>query len=154
MELITDRCFIRNLNMKDSNDLYEVLSDESVMKFIEPVFDMEKTNTFIQTAGLCEPPLVYAIVWKRTGKVIGHAIFHPYEQCDYEIGWILNRDYWGIGIADEVTRELIKYARYLGVASCIIECDTEQMASKHIALKYGFVYEGKVDTLERYRLVL
>ena len=66
----------------------------------------------------------------------------------------MNRDYWGIGIADEVTRELIKYARYLGVVSCIIECDTEQMASKHIALKYGFVYEGKVDTLERYRLVL
>ena len=154
MELITERCLIRNLNMEDADDLYTVLSDERVMTYIESVFDMERTQIFIQTAGMCEPPSVYAIVWKRTGKVIGHAIFHPYEQSDYEIGWILNRDYWGIGIADEVTKELIKYARYLGVDSCIIECDAEQTASKHIAIKNGFAYEGESDNLELYRLEL
>lgn len=66
---------------------------------------------------MCKPPLVYAIVWKITGKVIGHVIFHPYEKNDYEIGWILNKDYWGMGIADEVTKELIKHAKQLGAES-------------------------------------
>ncbi len=154
MELITERCLIRNLNIDDTDELYQVLSDADVMRYIEPVFDMKKTKEFIQSAGMCEPPLVYAIVWKQSVNVIGHAIFHIYEQSDYEIGWILNKSYWGKGIADEVTRRLVEYAKCLGADSCVIECDAEQIASKRIALKNGFTYEGKSDDLECYRLVL
>lgn len=154
MKLTTDRCLIRNLTMEDAEDLYYVLSDERVMAYVEPAFDMERTKDFIQTAGLCEPPLIYAIVWKKTGKVIGHVIFHAYEPYDYEIGWIIGRDHWGLGIADEVTKELIKYAGVSGISSCIIECDMEQEASKRIALKNGFVYKGKRGNLELYQLVL
>ena len=91
---------------------------------------VKRTKEFIQVAGLCEPPLVY------------------------EIGWILDKDYWGMGIADEVTKELINYARHLGVESCVIECDAEQIGSKKIAIKNGFVYESKAGNLERYRFVL
>lgn len=154
MDLWTERCLIRNFRPEDVDDLYQVLSDESVMKHIEPVFDREKTAAFIRTAGLCEPPLVYAIVWKITGKVIGHAIFHVYGESDYEIGWILNQAYWGMGIADEVTKALTKYARRLGVSGCVIECDAGQTASKKLAIKNGFLYEGKQGSLERYRLNL
>ncbi len=154
MELTTKRCLIRQLKMNDANDLCQVLSDADVMQYIEPVFDIEKTQNFIRSAGLCEPPLVYAIEWKMTGKVIGHAIFHPFEKKDYEIGWVLHKDYWGIGIADEVTKELIRYARVLGAESCVIECDERQTASKRIAMKNGFLYENKTDSLERYRLML
>ena len=154
MELETERCMIRNMKMKDAADLYQVLSDASVMMYMEQVFDMERTSSFIQSAGLCEPPLVYAIVWKKTGRVIGHEIFHSYEKSDYEIGWVLNKSYWGMGIADEVTKELIKRARHLGVESCVIECDERQIASKKIAIKNGFAYEDKSDNLERYRFVL
>ena len=154
MELTTQRCLIRNMTMKDADDLYQVLSDEHVMMYIEQAFDMKKTKDFIQSAGLCEPPLVYSIVWKTTGKAIGHAIFHSYEENACEIGWVLNRAYWGMGIADEVTKELIKYAKDLGVESCVIECDERQLASKKIAIKNRFVYEGQFDALERYRLKL
>ena len=48
MELITERCLIRNLNIEDTDELYQVLSDEDVMRYIEPIFDMEKTKEFIQ----------------------------------------------------------------------------------------------------------
>ena len=71
---------IRNLKMNDADALHQVLSDASVMLYIEQAFDIERTRCFIQSAGLCEPPLVYAIVWKTTGEVIGHAIFHSYEK--------------------------------------------------------------------------
>lgn len=154
MELTTERCLIRNMMRWDADDLYQVLSDQCVMMYVEPPFDMERTKRFIESAGLCEPPLVYSIVWKTTGKVIGHAIFHSYENNGYEIGWVINRAYWGMGIADEVTKELIKYARNLGVESCIIECDERQIASQKIAVRNGFVYEDQSDGLQRYRLVL
>lgn len=154
MELITERCLIRNMKMKDADDLYQALSDQRVMMYVEQPFDMERTKQFIQSAGLCEPPLVYSIVWKMTGKVIGHAIYHSYDKNDYEIGWVLNKDYWGMGIADELTKELIRCARNLGIESCIIECDERQIASQKIAVKNGFVYEDQSDNLQRYRLVL
>lgn len=154
MNLQTFRCIIRNLIPDDANDLYETLSDEKVMEYIEPAFDMEQVMEFIEDAGLCEPPLVYALEWKENGKVIGHVIFHPYEEDSYEIGWIINRGYWNMGIADEVTKKLIEYAKNFGINSCIIECDSEQEASKHIALKNGFVYESEDDGCDVYRLKL
>lgn len=132
MDLITERCYIRNFSMEDVDDLYEVLSDEDVMIHIESTFDRERTKEFIQVAGMCEPPLVYAVVWKLTGKVIGHVIFHSYEETAYEIGWILNKEYWGKGVADELTKALINYARCIGISSCIIECDTKQNVSKKL----------------------
>ena len=154
MDLITERCYIRNFSMEDIDDLYEGLSDEDVMIHIENTFDRGRTKEFIQVAGMCEAPLVYAVVWKLTGKVIGDVIFHPYEESAYEIGWILNKAYWGKGIADELTKALISYARYIGISSCIIECDTKQNVSKKIALRNGFAYEGVIDNLEQYRLIL
>lgn len=154
MNLQTSRCRIRNLTMEDADDLYKTLSDEKVMEYIETPFDMEQTKEFIEEAGLCEPPLVYALTWKETNEVIGHVIFHQYDESSYEIGWIIRREYWGRGIADEVTKALVEYARGLDISSCVIECDTEQTASKHIALKNGFVYEGQNDGCDVYRLNL
>lgn len=154
MNLTTTRCIIRNLTMDDAADLYKTLSNEEVMEYIEPAFSMEQTKEFIEEAGLCEPPLVYALEWKENSKVIGHVIFQQYEEDSYEIGWIINRNYWGRGIADEVTKTLVDHAKGLNINSCVIECDTEQTASKHIALKNGFVYEGEDDGCDVYRLKL
>lgn len=153
MSIETCRCCIRKLAVEDAADLYKTLSDEKVMEYIEPAFDMEQVKEFIEDAGLCDPPLVYALVWKETGEVIGHVIFHQYEEESYEIGWIIRREYWGRGIAGEVTAALVEYASELGgINSCVIECDPEQEVSKRIALKHGFVYEGEDDGCHVYRL--
>ena len=154
MELFSERCKIRNLCTEDAEDLYKVLSDGEVMKYIEPVFDMGKTVDFIKNAGLCEPPLVYAVEFTESKKVIGHLIFHSYENSAYEIGWVINKIYWGMGIGDELTKRLIEYSKTLDIKSLVIECDENQAASKHIALKNGFVFEGKTGNLELYRLML
>lgn len=154
LRIDTERCVIRRFVTEDANDLYQVLSNAEVMQYIEPPFDLEQTKEFIQVAGFCEPPRVYALEWKETGKVIGHVIFHLYEKDSYEIGWILNRNDWGKGIADEITKSLVEYAKGTEAASCVIECDTEQEASKRIALKNGFVYEGEEDGCDVYRRML
>lgn len=154
LRIDTERCVVRRFVMEDVNDLYQVLSNAEVMQYIEPPFDWEQTKEFIQDAGLCESPRVYALEWKVTGKVIGHVIFHLYEEDSYEIGWILDRNYWGKGIANEITKALVEYAREKEVKSCVIECDAEQEASKQIALKNGFIYEGEDDGCEVYRRML
>ncbi len=152
--ITTKRCVLRRLSLNDAQDLCSVLSDGEVMKYIEPPFDMEKTLEFIKSAGLCEPPLVLAVEWRETGRVIGHAVFHPYSESFYEIGWILHRDYWGKGIATELTAALTARAAELKAAGCVIESDPRQTASRRVALKNGFTYDGKSGGLDVYRLTL
>ena len=124
--LETARCITRSFALADAEELNKTLSDQEVMKFIEPPFTLEQTKEFIEDAGLCTPPLVYALLWKETNTLIGHIIFHLYEEDSYEIGWIINRNYWNLGIATEVTQALILYAKELGAQSCVIECEPEQ----------------------------
>lgn len=154
MLLTTKRCVIRNFAKSDAAQLYEVLSDPQVMEYIEPPFTMEQTENFIETAGLCEPPLVYALLWKETGHVIGHVIFHRHEENSFEIGWIIHRDYWRRCIAGEVTGALIQHAKNAGARSCVIECDPQQAVTSQIARKHGFLYEGHEDGCDIYRLIL
>lgn len=154
MYLVTPRCLVRNLSSEDAAQLYEILSDSDVMAFIEVPFSLEDTKEFIEQAGMCSPPLVYALVWRENGQVIGHVIFHPYRDAKYEIGWIIHKEYWFKGVATEVTLSLIEYAIALGTKEFIIECDPKQAASKHIAMKCGFSYIGEEDGCSVYHLKL
>ena len=123
------------------------------MQYIEPAFDMDKTIQFITEYGLCEHPLVYALKWRQTDEVAGHVIFHPYDENGFEIGWVLGQEYWGKGIADEVTKALMRYSKSI-TKTLVIECDERQEISRHIALKNGFEYESKTDGIVVYRLKL
>ena len=152
MKLTTNRCLIRPLTPADAEALHAVLSDEAVMRYLEPPFSVEQTESFIREAGICQPPLVHALVWKETGAVIGHVIFHAYEADSCEIGWVLAKTHWNKGIASEVTERLITAAWDAGSQSCVIECDPRQTASARIAQKYGFLPDGMADGCSRYRL--
>lgn len=150
MYLNTERCLIRPMAPDDAADLFEVLSDGEVMRYIEPVFDMARTRAFIRDTGMRVPPPVYAVRWQENGRVIGHVIFNRIGN-DCEIGWILNRQYWGRGVARELTKALLVRARAMNAETCFMECAPSQAATRHIALENGFVYEGRSDGLDVYR---
>lgn len=151
MLISSRRCVVRKFRTDDANALFPILSDELVMKYIEPAFSMEQTVAFIKEAGLCDPPLVYALVLRESNRLIGHVIFHPYESNSCEIGWIIDKHFWGKGIASEITFALLEYAKMLGKDSCVIECDPRNMASKQIAAKIGFLPEGEANSCSIYR---
>lgn len=148
----TERLILRPFAAEDEAALGAVLSDAETMKYIEPPFSKERTAQFLREAGLCEPPLVYAVQEKR-GGVIGHVIFHRYETADcYELGWVLRRDAWGRGYATELTRALLDESRARGLRSVIVECDERQTATRRIAEKFGFRCEENVQGQTVYRL--
>ena len=154
MNIETERMLIRNFCMDDTEELYQVLSDQETMTYIESPYTYEQTQNFIMEAGLSSSPLVFALVLKETGKVIGHVIYHTYDDTGYEIGWVINKKYWGAGFAREITEAMIHYSREMKAGSLILECDYHQAASKQIALKSGFQYEGRENNLDIYRLKL
>lgn len=149
----TRRCFIRKFQRSDLDALYFVLSDPDVMEYIGEPFSCEKTQRFLEENGLVDPARVYALESKESQELIGHVIFHQYENESYEIGWIMSKKYWGQGIADEITKALIDHARTRSIKSLIIECAPEQTASQRITKNNGFQLKDQGDLIT-YELVL
>ena len=139
---------IREMRESDFEPLFELLSNEQVMCYIEPPYTKEETASFLKSAGLSDPPLIFAVEWE--GHFIGYIIFHDYDENSMEIGWVLHPSYWGMGCASSLTEQLIDRCRILG-KQAVIECSPAQEVTKHIALKYGFEYIGNVSGLDVFR---
>ena len=121
------------------------------MRYVETPFTRQQTAAFIERVKAAVPPLAYAVVWKETDTVIGHLIFHPYDADSWELGWILHRGFWHMGIADELTAAVIANAQQREIPELVIECSPKQAASRHIAEKHGFRYVGGENNLAVYR---
>ena len=143
---------IRAFKESDLMNLYETLSDPDVMKYIEPVFSIDKTKEFLQSAALSNPQLIYAVE-DDYGNYIGYVIYHEYEDDSVELGWLINKQEWGKGYASRLTELMINRAKQEG-KNAVIECDPKQTVTKHIAEKNGFVYEGLRDGCDIYRLLV
>lgn len=133
---------IRRMRRDDLAPLHALLSDSEVMRFIEPVFTLEKTLLFLESAGLCTDPLIFAV--EDGGDFAGYVIYHSYDETSMELGWVLSRAVWGRGYAQELTARLAAMAHAEG-KSAVIECAPAQETTRHIAQKSGFVYTGMSD---------
>ena len=140
---------IRKMKNSDVESLYKLLSDSKVMKFLEEPYNKTQTLDFLTNAGMSEPPLVYAV--DKDNEFIGYVIFHDYDDVSYEIGWVLYPSCWGKGYASYLTKLLIEKAFEMN-KQVVIECDSNQEATKHIARKLNFEYQGIEDDLDIYRL--
>lgn len=141
--MITERLKIRKFTNNDLTELYNLLSDEDVMEFIEPPFLWEKTANFLNSFALIDPPLIYAVE-DFSQKFIGYVIFHEYDKDSFELGWILNKRYWGKGYANELTKAFINRSSEIW-KNLIIECAPNQENTKRIAMKNNFEFLGESD---------
>lgn len=139
MYIETQRLIMRNFKKEDISEAYEYLSDSEVMKYVEKPFDYKTTEKFILNYGTNANPLVYALMEKASSKVIGHTIFHSFENDKiYEIGFIIGRNYWGKAYALEIGMELIKYAFVMmNIDEIVAETVNENLGSKALIKKLG-----------------
>ena len=92
----TERLHIRKFQAEDLDDLFALLSDEEVMKYLEAPYTEEATESFLRRCGMADEPLVYAVE-DHSGAFVGYVIYHPYDAASYEIGWVMQRSHWGKG---------------------------------------------------------
>ena len=140
---------IRRMRKEDLSWLCRLLANPEVMRWLEPPYSMEQTEAFLTRAGLSETPLIYAA--EEQGVPIGYVIDHPYDEDSREIGWVLLPEYWGRGYASALTDLLIQRARQER-KQLVIECAPRQQATKRIALRKVFSFQGISVGLEVYRL--
>ncbi|MCM3410387.1 GNAT family N-acetyltransferase [Metabacillus litoralis] len=147
----TNRLIIRKININDLDDIYEFSSDpkvahhmtwevnktkeETLHNFVSIVIEKYKTG---QSAD-------WAIVHKESNKVIGTCSFVDWSNNNQkaEIGYVLNRNYWGQGLVSEAIKEVIKFGfETLELNRIEGGCDTDNIGSEKVMLKAGFKYEG------------
>ena len=104
------RIRLRTMRKSDLDELYALLSDEAVMRWLEPPYTRAQAETFLERAGLSEPPLVYAAE-NAAGEFLGYAIYHDYDECSRELGWVLRPAFWHKGYASVMTALLSALAR-------------------------------------------
>ena len=74
----TARLQIRRFQADDLDDLFNLLSDEEVMKYLEAPYTREAAEAFLCRCGMAEPPQIYAVEDFHQA-FIGYVIYHPYD---------------------------------------------------------------------------
>ena len=84
----------------------------------------------------------YALIEKKSSLLIGDCGFLKIELLGHQeidLGYILDRDFWGKGFATEAATACMNYGvNSLGIKKIVATMETTHLASKKVAEKVGF----------------
>lgn len=108
---------------------------ESTPEQIRQRIDRSRNN--YRTRGYTE----FAVVDLETGEFAGRAGFGEIEGGEVEVGYVLLKDYWGRGLAQESLRALLAWAEEnLEIPRIIAYAPKEHSASFNVMKKSGMRY--------------
>ena len=102
----TARLVIRKFLPDDWRDMFEYLSQESVVKY-EPYDVFSKEDCKQEAARRAEDDSFWAVCLKDSGKLIGNIYFAERDFDTWELGYVFNEDYQGMGYATEAVLALV-----------------------------------------------
>ena len=113
--LKTERLVLRKIKESDFRDVFEYSSDPEVPKYLlwNPHVSKEHTKLYLKNISKlykrCE---FYDWAITYNGKMIGTVGYSSISLIEQwvEIGDVLNRRFWGLGIATEAVKKIIDYA--------------------------------------------
>ena len=113
MQLETERLILRKYKETDFEDLFAYLSDAQVVAF-EPYKPMSEDEVRDNLAWHMSTEEMLAIEEKATGRMIGNVYLGNRDFESKELGYVLNRNYWGKGFAAEACAAVIQAALSTG----------------------------------------
>jgi [ribosomal protein S5]-alanine N-acetyltransferase len=155
--LETERLFLRKVKLDDLDDIFEFSSDAEVAHHMTWEANTSKEETLGNFVNVVierykkGQSADWAIVYKESQKVIGTCAFVDWsnQHRKAEIGYVLNKNYWGYGFATEAIKELIKFGFECTNLNRIEGgCDTDNIASENVMLKVGMTFEGTLRKSE------
>lgn len=145
MQLLSDRLLLREFAVNDWKDLYEYLSDESVVKY-EPYDVFTETMCRQEASRRSQDSAFWAVCLLGSNKMIGNLYFqrqNPEEFRTWEIGYVFNPKYYGNGFATEACHRILQYAFEDREAHRIIGlCSPENTASWRLMERLHMRREG------------
>jgi|HigsolmetaGSP12D_1036236.scaffolds.fasta_scaffold02553_3 ribosomal-protein-alanine N-acetyltransferase len=149
-EFVTNRLYLRQLTLDDSEDYFEFASDPEVTTYTmwethKTIDDSRKYLNYVIDKYKNRQAYHWGIVDISTNKLIGRTglIQWDINHQRTEIGFALSRKYWNKGIITEATREIIKYSfKELNVNRIEGRCNYDNTGSARVMEKLGMVFEG------------
>ncbi|TCP55483.1 ribosomal-protein-alanine N-acetyltransferase [Tumebacillus sp. BK434] len=146
----TERFWLRELRLSDAEDFFANLSDEETMRYygMTPLTELETAVEMIKSRELARQEnrsLRWAIARKEDDRLIGSIGFHHWEPQTFraEIGYEINREYWGTGVATEAVRAALHCGfGEMGLNRIEALASPENPASIRVLEKAGFQKEG------------
>lgn len=140
-----ERIRLRPMTIDDAQDLYEFTSDEETTRFIyEPHTDLSQAENVIGNYYLKEPIGKYAVALKDSDKLIGIVEFRAHSHNhNGELGYTLNRQYWGKGYMTEACQLILELAfNVLELERVYAEHDVRNPASGNVLIRLGMKCDG------------
>ena len=140
-----ERLFLRPVTMKDAEDMFEYASDEETVKYVfEKHQDIEATIKTIAHFFMANPTGRYGMEHKITGKMIGTIDLRIVkEEKIAELGYTMNKRYWGKGYIQEAAAALTKLAfEDLQLEKVFSMHDINNPASGKVMVRLGMQREG------------
>ena len=146
----TDRLILRKVTIDDVDDMNEYSKNQLITEYLTWSPHPDKAYTFeyisyLQTRYKTGDFYDWAVVWKETNKMIGTCGFtrFDYQNNSAEIGYVLNPEFHGRGIATEAVIKTIEFG-FSNLALNRIEGRfmVENSASRRVMEKSGTQFEG------------
>ena len=149
----TERLILRRLTMADVDALFVLYRDPKVRTYFP-----EGTLTYAETKDELEWIInvyygqygwgLWATMYKPTGAFIGRCGLLPWtiDGCDeVEVAYLLDRAYWGQGLATEAAQAIVHYAfGHLQLTRLICLIDSQNRPSQRVAEKIGMTFEKAI----------
>lgn len=141
--------YLRAVEYGDYKDMFEYGSDDKVTKTLvwDSYQDITDAKASVLSVFLSRPekglPSAYAIIHKSDNKMIGTCDYHrvDWENSVGEIGYVLNRKYWGRGYMTLVCKALIDFGfNYLQLNKIEIGHEVKNIGSQRVIEKCGFTF--------------
>ncbi|MCW7551449.1 GNAT family N-acetyltransferase [Endozoicomonas gorgoniicola] len=148
----------------DIDDLVMMLQDDEVTEYLwfapapeqfywEYFAPMAEQNA-MAIKGECEPLMALIIRDTHTRAFAGMAAIIPMGMIPgvYEIGYQLDRSFWGKGLATRVSRLLLRYGfEHLNAHKIVADCYASNKGSERVMQKIGMTKEGHQKDFYPYR---
>lgn len=147
---INDSMELKRVTKHNIADLYEIFSDDKVARYIIPKTHtcMNETEAYyrkIETYDLEGMAIYYGMIYGNEKKLIGFVELHNMNQKNRstKIGYAVNRNYQGKGMAYNYIHELItSIFRSTGLVRIEASVNPENLLSAQLLTKLGFTREG------------
>ena len=148
--LNTERLTLRRMLVSDTDDMYEYARRETVTRYLtwHPHRNRDYTREYLQYIGThytIGDFFDWGVVHNRDDKFIGTCGFTRFDynnNCG-EIGYVLNPEYWGQGLALEAVREVMRFGfEVLGLNRIEAKFIEGNDSSRRVMEKTGMTFEG------------
>jgi ribosomal-protein-alanine N-acetyltransferase len=151
--LLTENLTLRGVTVEDAADLFEVHSNERVMRYFGalPQQSVDETRAWIRgyfkNAYACR----WGITLKHAPKIIGTIGYHGWNHTHkrIEIGYALAPTHWRQGIMSEALSAVVRFAfDQMGIHRIQALVEPRNIASCKLLEKFGFQREGLLRAYE------